>query len=90
MFANIIFHSVVHDPFSKIPMKLDKKDVYFLGLQLSASFTSLLLNTGVTLHNLSLKGYFSNVTVILNISERKGAMILLAHLNHFMGYDHRP
>ena len=68
-------------------MKLDKKDV---GLQLSASFDSLLLYTGVILHNLSLEGYFSNVTEILNISERKGAMILLAHLNNFMVDDHRP
>ena len=51
--------------FSKILIKLDNNDI---GLQ----------NIGVILYKLSSKGYFSNVTEILNISERMGAMILLA------------
>ena len=62
--------------FSKILIKLGNNDI---GLQ----------NIGVILYKLSSKGYFSNVTEILNISERMGAMILLAHFNNFMGDDHR-
>ena len=62
--------------FSKILIKLDNKDI---GLQ----------NIRVILYKLSLKGYFCDVTEILNISERMGAMILLAYFNNFMGDDHR-
>ena len=51
--------------FSKILIKLDNNDI---GLQ----------NIGVILYKLSSRGYFFNVTEILHISERTGAMILLA------------
>ena len=45
---------------------------------------------GDILNNLSFEGYFPSVTKIFNISERIRAMILLAHLNNFMGDEYRP
>ena len=54
------------------------------------SVSSPFLNTGVILDILSLDGYFPNVTDILSISERTGAIILAAYFNRFVGDEYRP
>ena len=48
------------------------------------------IRTHKALDNLSFEGYFPSVTEIFNISDRIGAMILLAHFNNFMGDEYRP
>ena len=52
--------------------------------------TKILFNIIFWTIQVSFEGYFPNVTEILNISERIGAMILLTHFNNFMGEEYSP
>ena len=75
--------------FSKILLKSGNKDIS-LSVAIRIIFFATVELIGVVLDNFSFEEYFPNVTEKFNISDRIGAMILLAHFINFMGDEYRP